>query len=85
MKGRAGEWANPGSPEAVAIGCRCPILDNGHGRGYMGQAGVFVYAQPCPLHGHFVGALPNTQGQSNKPADGLLRASSEASGTEGSE
>lgn len=28
---------NPGSDEAVAMGCRCAVLDNGHGRQpYMG-------------------------------------------------
>ena len=23
----------PGSPEAKKLGCKCPVLDNGHGRG----------------------------------------------------
>ena len=27
---------NPGSDEAIAAGCTCPVIDNGHGRGYMG-------------------------------------------------
>lgn len=37
-------------------GCRCPILDNGHGRGYMGGAKdkdgntLFVYSAGCPVH-----------------------------------
>lgn len=42
---------NPGSPEAQAQGCNCPVLDNGRGKGYMGQAGVFVMRPDCPLHG----------------------------------
>lgn len=42
---------NPGSDEAIAMGCTCPVLDNGHGRGYMGQPGIFVYIEGCPLHG----------------------------------
>jgi hypothetical protein len=41
---------NPGSPEAVSKGCRCPVLDNANGRGYMGVEGIFVYTSCCPLH-----------------------------------
>lgn len=48
---------NPGSNEATAQGCTCPVIDNGHGRGYHGQPHVFVYNEGCPLHwpvkGHF--------------------------------
>jgi len=46
----------PGSPAAVAKGCTCPILDNGHGRGYMGGVKnkdgevMFVMNAGCPLH-----------------------------------
>lgn len=40
----------PGSPEAVAAGCTCPVIDNGHGRGYMGQRGVYVMDGDCPMH-----------------------------------
>jgi len=49
---------NPGSPEAIEKGCPCPIMDNAHGRGYMGgvkdQNGnlMFVTRTDCPLHGH---------------------------------
>lgn len=48
---------NPGSPEAAELGCTCPRLDNGLGRGYMGGvtdedgSTVFVMAGDCPLHG----------------------------------
>jgi len=47
---------NPGSPEAVDIGCTCPRMDNSYGRGYMGGVKdpegntVFVIAQGCPIH-----------------------------------
>lgn len=47
---------NPGSPEAEKLGCTCPIIDNGHGRGYMGgvkdKSGetMFVYTSGCPVH-----------------------------------
>jgi len=52
----------PGSSEAYSMGCKCPILDNGHGLGYMGQAGVFVYNETCPLHGLGDGAREGMQG-----------------------
>ncbi len=48
---------NPGSPAAVKAGCTCPVMDNGHGRGYMGGARdkdgnvMFVMNSTCPLHG----------------------------------
>jgi hypothetical protein len=41
----------PGSDAAIDQGCTCPVLDNGRGRGYMGQPGVFVMNAGCPLHG----------------------------------
>ena len=40
----------PGSPEAVKLGCTCPVMDNGHGKGYMGVPGIYVYSGDCPLH-----------------------------------
>ena len=48
---------NPGSDEAIASGCTCPVMDNGHGRGYLGgvtdEQGqtVFVIVVDCPIHG----------------------------------
>lgn len=48
---------NPGSDEAIAAGCTCPVMDNGHGRGYLGgvtdEQGqtVFVIVVDCPIHG----------------------------------
>lgn len=41
----------PGSDAAIDKGCKCPVLDNGHGRGYMGQPGIFVISDECKLHG----------------------------------
>lgn len=38
---------NPGSDEALELGCTCPVLDNGHGRG----AGPFWINEGCPVHG----------------------------------
>ena len=42
--------ANPGSPEAKEQGCKCPVFDNHHGRGYFGQPGIFAIAGHCPIH-----------------------------------
>jgi len=42
---------NPGSEEAIDLGCSCPIMDNSYGEGYMGMEGVFVYNAGCSLHG----------------------------------
>lgn len=42
----------PGSDEALAAGCRCPVLDNAHGRGWMGVDGAWVLSGDCPLHAH---------------------------------
>lgn len=44
--------ANPGSPEAVAAGCVCPILDNCYGRGYMNQKNVFSINVDCIIHNY---------------------------------
>lgn len=45
---------NPGTEEAIKSGCKCPVLDNSYGKGYMSIEGVFVYTQDCPLHGYKV-------------------------------
>lgn len=44
---------NPGSDAAVAIGCTCPVLDNGRGRGTYQVDGVWQFwiTPDCPLHG----------------------------------
>lgn len=47
----------PGSDEAILKGCTCPVLDNGHGKGYLGgmkdRKGKVIYVinAECPLHG----------------------------------
>jgi hypothetical protein len=40
----------PGSEIAQRNGCKCPAVDNGYGRGYMGMPGVYVYNLECPVH-----------------------------------
>jgi hypothetical protein len=41
---------NPGTKEATRSGCKCPVIDNNYGKGYMGQENVFVYSMDCPIH-----------------------------------
>ncbi len=47
----------PGSKEATELGCTCPVIDNGHGKGYMGGVKdkdgnvMFVINASCPIHG----------------------------------
>lgn len=51
------ENPNPGSDEAVSSGCKCPVMDNFHGRGIpmtskdgTPQTAFWINAE-CPLHG----------------------------------
>lgn len=44
---------NPGSDAAIKQGCTCPVMDNAHGKGIMGDGenhGYWITAG-CPLHG----------------------------------
>jgi hypothetical protein len=45
---------NPGSCKAIKQGCKCPVLDNNHGRGFpwgdVRQS--FWISGDCPLHGN---------------------------------
>jgi len=46
---------NPGSPEAVEKGCKCPVMDNHGGKGFMmGEENgiLFWMVRACPLHGN---------------------------------
>lgn len=56
MTAPTSQTPNPGSDGAIAQGCTCPVVDNGHGRGYLGMPGVYVFSGGCPLHGNGVGA-----------------------------
>ena len=44
---------NPGSPEAVALGCVCPVMDNHNGKGFhMGDDGPMFWRDAgCIIHG----------------------------------
>jgi hypothetical protein len=55
------EVPNPGFKDAVAKGCRCPVLDNARGRGAWGTSGpdaVFFINGACPLHRERPGERP---------------------------
>lgn len=41
---------SPGSDAAIRGGCRCPVLDNARGRGWLGASGLYVFRLDCPLH-----------------------------------
>lgn len=51
---------NPGSKEALAKGCKCPVLDNTHGQGWVGLGSdwvglgghLFWISVDCLLHGN---------------------------------
>ena len=51
------EFLPPGSEEAIAVGCSCPVMDNAHGKGYMGWVTddkgqtVYIFSGDCPIHG----------------------------------
>jgi hypothetical protein len=55
--------ANPGSKEARALGCKCPVTDNHHGAGYRGLEGVFVYNEDCPVHKDPIAAAIRSMGE----------------------
>lgn len=46
---------NPGSDEAISLGCTCLVLDNAHGKGngYLKTDGspMFWINADCPMHG----------------------------------
>jgi hypothetical protein len=41
----------PGSPESVAKGCKCPVIDNRYGKGIRDDRDEFWINAGCPLHG----------------------------------
>jgi hypothetical protein len=48
---RESQVPNPGSEEAIALGCNCPVLDNNHGKGSDFGDGIFWINQTCVVHG----------------------------------
>lgn len=61
---------NPGSDEAVKLGCVCGTMDNHRGRGIDDKGELFSINGECPLHGHIV---PPTQIPVKKPEPPGLR------------
>lgn len=51
MIGQSDGLPAPGSDEAVAAGCRCPVMDNRRGRGYRTD-GEWIMNIDCPIHGN---------------------------------
>ena len=41
---------NPGSDEALDLGCTCPAMDNGYGDPDRREFGGWVIVEGCPLH-----------------------------------
>lgn len=41
---------NPGSDAALAIGCRCPVMDNSHGQGIYCLGEDWWISADCPVH-----------------------------------
>ncbi len=42
---------NPGTPEAIELGCSCPVIDNHYGKGVeMNGEIVYWYSDGCLLH-----------------------------------
>jgi len=50
---------NPGSDEAIEAGCRCPVLDNCHGKGSSWGNNMFWFSSDCPLHRGISGSPKN--------------------------
>jgi hypothetical protein len=44
---------NPGTNEAIAQGCICPVIDNHYGKGVPQMDGTraFWIEENCPMHG----------------------------------
>ena len=55
-----GRIPNPGSDKAIAKGCKCPVMDNCHGKGYMGGMRgkdgkvIFVINLECEVHKRYL-------------------------------
>lgn len=46
----SGGAPNPGSDEARALGCRCPVFDNNHGRFAPWPPDGWWVVEDCPVH-----------------------------------
>lgn len=56
-----GDPPYPGSDAAIAAGCTCPVLDNGHGNvGLARDRGGWIIVVGCPLHSGDTQDVPRT-------------------------
>lgn len=57
MKMNDKDVPNPGSDEAIELGCICPVIENARGKGAYGtwdgpdEEKLFWFDNRCPLHG----------------------------------
>jgi hypothetical protein len=49
-RGREAKPPNPGSDEALDLGCRCAVLDNNHGRSAPWPPDGWWITVGCPVH-----------------------------------
>lgn len=56
------ETPNPGSGEALDLGCTCAVMDNHYGRGFPGPDGkmCFWVSGDCPVHGGKEGRIEDS-------------------------
>ena len=65
----------PGSKEAINKGCKCPVMDNSYGKGYMCMEGVYVYSDRCNLHKEGFAQTSTTPDKEEVIPDGQRRES----------
>lgn len=53
---------NPGSDEAMKMGCLCPVLDNNHGK-HLPWTGGWWVNEDCPVHVAPKSVLPGSDGE----------------------
>ena len=51
----------PGTQDAIDRGCKCPVMDNAHGRGAYIKDGkwIYWYSTDCELHRNNETEVPN--------------------------
>ena len=48
--GRLAKKPNPGSDEAIKLGCKCPVMDNNHGKRAPYPPDGWWILPGCPVH-----------------------------------
>lgn len=67
------ELPNPGSDEAIDLGCSCAVMDNRRGEGVMmlGEGPFFWVEGDCPLHGTIASRSTSSDRQSGEAVPAL--------------